>query len=108
MGSSSWAHTAYAMTAEDKADRLRHQWTCARSRCAEWPAVAISYRYVTGRAGRATTRTQAVCQAHGEAFAAKHGIEIGPEAPIYGTPTQRMVSQAVASIDVMTRPDGEQ
>lgn len=82
----SWDHAAHAL---DEATRKQQaEWGCSRPRCSEPPVIAVSYRYVTGRAGRTTRRTQVLCKPHGDAFVEKHGVEVGPEAPLYGAPTE--------------------
>lgn len=63
---------------DGKTQVLPERWVpgCTGPRCDEKPVFVTRYFYVTGRAGRVTDRIQYRCQAHGEAFAKKHGLEV--------------------------------
>lgn len=62
-------------------------WTpnCSGRACNERPIYASEYLYVTGRAGRVTSRNQYWCKTHGEAWAKRHNVELAavtlPETP---------------------------
>lgn len=59
---------------------------CKRGGCDLEPRYAASYCYVTGRAGRVTSRVEALCEEHGRRFAARTGLEL-PELPARATLT---------------------
>jgi hypothetical protein len=55
--------------------------TCTAGRgragtCPEAAAYTLSYRYVTGPAGRETVRHFPACPGHAQAFAVKHGVRV--------------------------------
>ncbi len=57
--------------------------TTSGHRCHARREYACCYDYVTGRAGRVTTRTAPRCRRHAEIFCRNHGIDIeaAPEVP---------------------------
>jgi hypothetical protein len=59
-------------------DASREVWRpcCTDRKCDGRPEFIASYRYVTGKAGRVSSQRRYVCQAHAEAFAKKHGLEL--------------------------------
>lgn len=58
----------------------REIWKPGCAYCDQEPRYVASYRYVTGRKGRVTSRVQSLCEEHGRRFAEKHGLEL-PELP---------------------------
>lgn len=58
----------------------REIWRPGCAYCDQEPRYVASYRYVTGRKGRVTSRVQSLCEEHGRRFAEKHGLEL-PELP---------------------------
>ena len=45
---------------------------CSKKSCETKPEVYVAYEYVTGRAGRSTTRERVYCRAHAEEAVAAH------------------------------------
>lgn len=102
----SWGHAVRPMNAKESAqdDAIlagpdeetigshvyhRHHWTHCRCRdgrserpgaCHERRAFAVSYSYITGRAGRASRSERFACRAHAEAFARKNSVPMPAEA----------------------------
>lgn len=72
----SWGHEARLLTERER--EFKGRWGCVRRGCKEAPTVMVSYRYVTGGAGRVSSNHSAVCELHAKKFATQHGIEIGP------------------------------
>lgn len=94
---SSFAHRIESATQRDR-DRHNHPHVWGENRehisppcgCC-WPkchkpevVYVVSYRYITGRAGRVGIREQFVCQRHGREFAAKNKL-VAPDPAIPGT-----------------------
>lgn len=53
------------------------QTRCSVGKClGEHPKYLATYRYITGRAGRASTSTRMLCDKHAIAFAAKHSVPL--------------------------------
>ncbi len=49
---------------------------CSAPKCNDPMKFGVSYRYVTGRAGRIGRAEKGYCQAHGKKFAEKNGIDL--------------------------------
>lgn len=73
----SWGHKVEVLAADQarewSPDGNHRRWKCARCKAAP-SEFRISFRYVTGRAGRVTDRSQAVCPACATKFATKYGV----------------------------------
>lgn len=76
----SWGHAVRPLTADELLFANRHNQTCASGKCQTRPAWATSYKYVTGRAGRASESERKVCGEHAGTFAEKHGLALTDEA----------------------------
>lgn len=70
----SWGHTLRRLT-EAEVGQVGTR-TCAAGKCQGVAAYASTYRYVSGRAGRATFAQRALCEHHATRFAATHRITV--------------------------------
>jgi len=73
--SNTWAHALRRMPTDEAERCLRLGWTCQGGRpCPNPPTHEASYRFVTGRAGRTSTRRTHLCDEHAAKFAAKYDV----------------------------------
>jgi hypothetical protein len=83
MSERSWGHYLLPVQPDEvkREAGMPYPWRhrCRISRKCEQPtAYIVGYKYITGRAGRTSTREQTACEAHGKAFAEKHGLTFPP------------------------------
>lgn len=69
-----WNHAIRPATADEIDLHARHGWNCATGRCCAPVSHVISYKLVTGRSGRVSSRETKVCTAHADKFAVKHEL----------------------------------
>lgn len=75
---SSWGHAVARLDPETIDEHDRWGRRCSARRCIEPVTHVISYRYVTGRAGRVSWAERRVCDDHAARFAKRYQVEIGP------------------------------
>jgi len=78
----SWDHAIDRITEEDTRAPYSREWLAkcrASTKCQNPCTHFVWYRYITGQAGRVTTRKKPVCLAHAEAFARKHSVAMPAE-----------------------------
>jgi hypothetical protein len=75
----SWGHKLVKLTDEEQRNHTRLGGKCT-GKCQEPATHSATYKFVTGRSGRVGERTIYKCTPHAEAFAAKHGLTVGPVA----------------------------
>lgn len=91
--SRSWGHALRLMEPSEQAAYGGQGHKCA-GKCQNKATHETRYNYITGRAGRASTRRIPACAEHAQKFATRHGLDMPTEAtPGDMTPTQHMVRQ---------------
>jgi hypothetical protein len=70
----SWDHAVQVLTAESR-ERYSYR-HCASGKCAEPVTHLVTFKVITGRAGRVGSQSRLICDGHAEKFADKHEIDI--------------------------------
>lgn len=97
----SWGHALCRIDDREGARKLgvglmHRAWSpgkCSAQKCKEVPVWWASYRYITGRSGRATRRNLYYCDSHARRFAVHHGLmdNDGNVEEIFAKPLPKMI-----------------
>ncbi len=93
--SRSWGHALRLMEPGEQTAYGGQGHKCA-GKCQNRATHETRYNYITGRAGRTSTRRTPVCQEHAQKFATNHSLVMPTEAtPGDLTPPPRLVTPAL-------------
>lgn len=94
-----WGHALRRLPEEERASCARLGWTCS-GKCSQPATHEASYKYVTGRAGRISTRRLLKCDDHAAKFAAKYHVT-ADDSP---APTRAIDAAVSDVVDWMGKP----